>query len=92
MPRRANNGYCMWATWKTGSVRKGWSPRIERPMMLAVTEDSTTNPNISAVQTRRISSIAKKTPARGALKVAAMPPAAPQATRSRIWRSSRCNS
>ena len=46
-------------------------------------------PNDSAAHWPRISSIAKKTPARGALKVAAMPPAAPQATSSRIRRSSR---
>ncbi len=50
-------------------------------MTLAVTEDRTTMPKDSAVKSRRISSIAKNTPARGALKVAAMPPAAPQATR-----------
>ncbi len=40
-------------------------------------------PNDSAVKSRRISSIAKKTPASGALNVAAIPPAAPQATRTR---------
>ena len=37
-------------------------------------------------------SIAKNTPASGALKVAAMPPAAPQATSSLMRRSSRRNS
>ena len=58
-------------------------------MTLAVTEESTTMPNDSAAHCRRISSIAKNTPASGALKVAAMPPAAPQATSSRIRRSSR---
>ncbi len=52
-------------------------------MTLAVTDDSTTMPNASAVKSARISSIAKNTPASGALKVAAMPPAAPQATRTR---------
>ena len=53
-------------------------------MTLAVTEASTTMPNDSAAKSRRISSIAKNTPASGALKVAAMPPAAPQATSTRI--------
>ena len=41
-------------------------------------------PNDSAVKSRRISSIAKNTPASGALKVAAIPPAAPQATSTRM--------
>ena len=63
-------------------------PRIARPMTLAVTEDSTTMPKDSAAHCRRMISIAKNTPASGALKVAAMPPAAPQATSSRIRRSS----
>ena len=45
-----------------------------------------------AAKSRRMSSIAKNTPASGALNVAAMPPAAPQATSTRIrgsatWRS-----
>ena len=53
-------------------------------MTLAVTEASTTMPNDSAVKSRRISSIAKNTPASGALNVAAMPPAAPHATSTRI--------
>jgi len=57
-------------------------------MTLAVTDDSTTIPNDSASQRRRISSIAKKTPASGALNVAAMPPAAPHATSRRT----RCSS
>ena len=74
-PRRANSGYCTtWSTWKRGSVRNGWLPRIERPMTLAVTEDSTTIPNDSAAHWRRMSSIAKNTPASGALNVAAIPP------------------
>ena len=51
-------------------------------MTEAVTEARTTMPNDSAVKSLRISSMAKNTPARGALKVAAMPPAAPQATRT----------
>ena len=57
-------------------------------MTLAVTEDSTTIPNDSAAHWRRMSSIAKNTPASGALNVAAIPPAAPQATSSLIRRSS----
>ena len=53
-------------------------------MMSATSEESTTTPKESGSKSRRISSSAKKTPAIGALKVAEMPPAAPQATRSRI--------
>ena len=53
-------------------------------MTLAVTEASTTMPNDWAAKSARISSIAKNTPASGALKVAAIPPAAPQATSTRI--------
>lgn len=45
-------------------------------------------PKRRAVKSRRISSRAKNTPASGALKVAAMPPAAPQATRTRTRSSS----
>ena len=60
-------------------------------MTLAVTDDSTTIPNDSAAHCRRMSSIAKNTPASGALKVAAMPPAAPQATSSLMRRSSSWN-
>ena len=53
-------------------------------MTLAVTDDRTTMPNDCAAKSRRISSMAKNTPASGALNVAAMPPAAPQATSTRI--------
>ncbi len=51
--------------------------------MSATNEASTTTPNDSASKSRRISSSPKKTPAIGALKVAEMPPAAPQATSTR---------
>jgi hypothetical protein len=51
--------------------------------MSAANEARTTTPNDSASKSRRISSSPKKTPAIGALKVAEMPPAAPQATRTR---------
>ena len=51
--------------------------------MSAAKEARTTTPNESASKSRRISSSAKKTPAIGALKVAEIPPAAPQATRIR---------
>ena len=54
--------------------------------MEAVTDDSTTTPNASPVNCRRMISRAKKTPAIGALNVAEIPPAAPHATISR----SRC--
>ena len=64
------------------------SPRTARPTTLAVTEESTTIPNDSVAHCPKMSSIAKNTPANGALKVAAMPPAAPQATMSRMRRSS----
>ncbi len=40
--------------------------------------------NEPVAKSRRISSIAKNTPASGALNVAAIPPAAPQATSTRI--------
>ena len=53
-------------------------------MTLAVTLASTVAPKASALKVPRISSMAKNTPASGALKVAAMPPAAPQATSSFI--------
>ena len=59
-------------------------PSAARPMTLAVTEARTTMPKDCAAKSTRISSIAKNTPASGALKVAAIPPAAPQATRTRI--------
>ena len=59
-------------------------PRAARPMTLEVTEASTTMPKDWAAKSTRISSIAKNTPASGALKVAAMPPAAPHATSTRI--------
>jgi hypothetical protein len=57
---------------------------MDRPIALAVTLAMTTIPKDWAAKSLRISSIAKKTPASGALKVAAIPPAAPQATRTRI--------
>ncbi len=74
-----------------GSVRNVSFPSTDRPITLAVTEDSTTIPNDSSSHRRRISSIAKNTPASGALNVAAIPPAAPHATSSRTRRSSRCS-
>jgi len=55
-----------------------------RPTTLAVTEDSTIMPNERTSKLARMSSIAKKTPASGALNVAAIPPAAPHATSRRI--------
>ena len=73
-----------WCTVNAGRCRNGELPSAARPITLAVTEASTTMPKDSAVKSRRISSIAKNTPASGALKVAAMPPAAPQATSTRI--------
>jgi hypothetical protein len=45
-----------------------------------MTELSTTSPNDCVSKLRRINSSAKKTPAMGALNVAEIPPAAPQAT------------
>ena len=74
-------------TAKAGRCRNGSLPSAARPMTLAVTEASTTMPKDCAAKSRRISSIAKNTPASGALKVAAMPPAAPQATSTRMPRS-----
>ena len=73
-----------WPTVKPGRCRNAALPKAARPITLAVTDDSTTMPNAWAVKSARISSMAKNTPASGALKVAAMPPAAPQATSTRI--------
>jgi hypothetical protein len=53
-------------------------------MTLAVTEETTTIPKDRAAKSDKISSMAKNTPASGALNVAAIPPAAPQATTTRI--------
>ena len=64
-------------------------PNAARPIASAVTELSTTSPNDRVSKSRRISSSAKNTPAIGALNVAEMPPAAPQATSSRSWDSGR---
>jgi hypothetical protein len=52
-------------------------------MTADVTDANTTTPKDSVAKSCRISSRAKKTPAIGALKVAEIPPAAPQATRIR---------
>ncbi|SKT63354.1 Uncharacterised protein [Mycobacteroides abscessus subsp. abscessus] len=60
-----------------------------RPTTAAATLESSTSPADSASRLHRISSRAKKTPANGALKVAEIPPAAPQASRSRNRRPSR---
>ncbi len=64
--------------------RKGDRPGCAREIAAAVTEEKTTNPKEAASNSRRITSRAKMTPAMGALKVAEMPPAAPQATSSRM--------
>ena len=52
-------------------------------MTLAATDASTTMPNAWEVKSPRMSSMAKKTPARGALNVALIPAAAPHATSTR---------
>jgi len=52
-------------------------------MIDAVTDASTTAPNAPAAKSASSSSRAKNTPAIGALNVAAIPPAAPQATSAR---------
>jgi hypothetical protein len=84
-PSAANSGYSIrCCTVKGGRCRNDALPNAARPITLAVTEANTTMPKDSAVKSRRISSMAKNTPASGALKVAAMPPAAPQATSTRI--------
>ena len=56
------------------------SPTIARAMTFAVTDETTRTPKASALNARRISSSPNRTPAIGALKVAEIPPAAPQAT------------
>ena len=50
-------------------------------MASEITDEITTNPKWRVKILPRITSCAKKIPARGALKVAEIPPAAPQATR-----------
>ncbi len=68
---------------KSGRSRNAWLPSTARPSTLAVTADTTTMPKERAAKSRSTISIANTTPARGALNVAAIPPAAPQATSSR---------
>ena len=70
-----------------GSWRKLAEPNTARAIALAVTELSTTTPKDWASKSPRMTSSAKNTPAMGALNVAAIPPAAPQATSSRSRRS-----
>jgi len=65
---------------KGGSVKNAPPPTAARAITSATTEAKTTTPKDSAVKSRRISSRAKITPAIGALKVAEIPAAAPQAT------------
>jgi hypothetical protein len=65
-------------------VRNACEPNAARPIAAAVTDASTTTPKDSAAKSWRISSRAKNTPAMGALNVAEIPPAAPQATRMRM--------
>ena len=68
-----------------GSVRNASEPKAILPTAVATTLASTTSPKERVSQSRRISSSPKKTPAIGALKVAPIPPAAPQATSSRVF-------
>ena len=70
-----------------GSWRKLAEPNTARAIALAVTELSTTTPNDCVSKSPRMTSSAKNTPAIGALNVAAIPPAAPQATSRRSRRS-----
>ena len=64
----------------TSAERTDSSPTRTRHTALAVTADITTVENPRAVKDRSITSRAKKTPAKGALKIAAIPAAAPAAT------------
>ena len=82
IPNAAKRAYSMFAcTVNVGSVRNGLLPSSARPTTEALMEARTTTPKERAVKSRRMISRAKKTPAMGALNVAAMAPAAPQATR-----------
>ncbi len=76
-------------SWNGGSTRKGWAPNAARPTTSAVTDESTTTAKLLARKLMRMISRAKNTPASGALKVAEIPPAAPQATSSRSRESGR---
>lgn len=64
-------------------VRKGSEPKKTRATTSATIDDSMIVKIPSTESSRRISSTAKNTPVMGALKVAEMPPAAPQATSTR---------
>ena len=64
--------------------RNGWSPRNGIATTSATTADSMTVNRASTANSRRMSSNPKNTPVIGALNVAEMPPAAPQATMIRI--------
>ena len=63
--------------------RNGALPRNSRPITSATMADSMTVNSASTENSRRMISTPKNTPVIGALKVAAMPPPAPQATRIR---------
>ena len=66
-----------------GTAKAGVFPRKMRAITLAVTEATTTAEKFLTVNSPRMISKAKRTPATGALNVAAIPPPAPQATNMR---------
>ena len=66
----------------SGTEMTGASPRSSTAVVVATTEASTTTLKLRALKRCRITSRAKKTPAIGALKIAAMPAAAPAASSS----------
>ena len=75
----------MWSSWMpAGSwVRKGAEPKKTREITSATIAESMMVKIASTESSRRISSTAKNTPVMGALNVAEIPPAAPQATSTR---------
>src|SRR5579884_1033109 len=64
-----------------GRVKEAWAPKKARPTTSATTADTTTAEKLPSENSSRMTSSAKKAPAKGALKVAEMPAAAPAATR-----------
>ncbi|MCR4404715.1 MAG: hypothetical protein NUW06_05500 [Candidatus Acetothermia bacterium] len=70
--------------------KAGWLPKTVRETTVPKTEAITRGTNERVLNSRRISSTAKRTPAIGVLKVAATAAAAPQPTRTlRSWEPSR---
>ena len=74
----------------TCTVIKGSVSNTSRDITVALTAANITGVKPTIVYSIRITSIAKITPARGVLKEAAIPAAAPQATKVRILLLGKC--